>query len=70
MFVFQIILVITSLSKMSNSVKNNLLDKFSTSFERMKKSRFCVYRNPDNLYENLVNTIAVARKLTRKAGRD
>ena len=48
--------------------KLEILEKFSSSFEKIKESQFCVYKNASNLYENLVNTLAVARKLTRKAG--
>ena len=45
-----------------------ILDKFKNKFALILESKFCVFKTPTNLYENLVNTVAVARKLGRKIG--
>ena len=51
---------------MAAKAKSDLLLKFQSEFNRITSSLYCVYKNPKNLYENLINTLAVSRKQRRK----
>ena len=51
---------------MAASLKCDLMTKYRLEFNRMTSSQYSVYKKPRNLYENLINTLSVSRKQTRK----
>lgn len=51
---------------MAANIKCDLMTKYQLEFNRMTSSKYSIYKTPSNLFENLINTLAVSRQQTRK----